>query len=62
MPFVGVNGTPKLWSFCFARASSSVADLSARRAVPSAIGDEEVDQRGVEGTCLRCLAGDVVAL
>ena len=36
MPFVGVNGTPKLWSFCFARASSSVADLSARRAVPSA--------------------------
>ena len=36
VPFVGVSVTPKWWSFCFARASSSVADLSARRAVPSA--------------------------
>ena len=32
----GVRGSPKLWSFCFARASSSVVFLRARRAVPSA--------------------------
>ena len=30
------RGSPKLWSFCFARASSSVVFLRARRAVPSA--------------------------
>ena len=34
--FTGVRGSPKLWSFCFARASSSVVFLRARRAVPSA--------------------------
>ena len=31
VPFMGVRGLPKLWSFCFARASSSVVDLSAFR-------------------------------
>ena len=34
--FTGVRGLPRLWSFCLARASSSVAFLRARRAVPSA--------------------------
>ena len=36
MLFTGVRGSPRLWSFCFARASSSVVFLRARRAVPSA--------------------------
>ena len=36
VPFTRVRGLPKFWSFCFARASSSLVDVSARRAVPSA--------------------------